>query len=285
MKVTTIMINLDNRKAFIYRLSPEDNCMFRKKRLSQNFLTDTNIAEKIVRLSGIEENDRVIEIGCGGGMLTQFLLRIASEVHGVEIDRDLWEPIKQRFSAEKNFILHEGDFMALPVDEILDANKRNMVIGNIPYHITTPILFRCLEHRKRIARIVLMVQREVAERILARPGKKEYGILSVIFRFYADVRALFHLPPHVFSPLPKVESTVLCFDLKTDLPEDFNYSLFHTVVRTSFNRRRKMLRNSIGTMLAGCECPVDLSERPERLSVDDFIRLTETISRSAKLLS
>jgi 16S rRNA (adenine1518-N6/adenine1519-N6)-dimethyltransferase len=255
--------------------------MNRKKRLSQNFLTDPNIAEKIVRLSEINENDCAIEIGCGEGMLTKFLLATGAEVHGVEVDRDLWEPLKKRFSSDELFTLHESDFMSLDLTTIFSPVKRNIVIGNIPYHITTPILFRCLEYRNQIRSIVLMMQREVAERIMASPGVKAYGILSVLCGLYADSRILFHISPLVFSPKPNVESSVLRLDLKTDLPLDFDYQMFHTVVRTSFNQRRKMLRNSIRLLLQDRLPSFDLEQRPEQLSVDDFIHLTNCLKQEA----
>ncbi len=270
-------------KLHFFRFAQDSGCMVRKKRLSQNFLTDPNIAEKIVRMSGIRDSDRVLEIGCGEGMLTRFLIETGAEVIGIEVDRELQEPLTARFSSASRFTLHHADFMKLDLEPLLAGpDRNNIVIGNIPYHITTPILFRCLDHRGRIARIVLMMQREVAERILAEPGTKAYGILSVLCRFYADVKILFHIPSHVFSPKPEVESSVIRLDIRKDLPPDFDYPLFHTVVRTSFNQRRKMLRNSIRPLIEGAGPEFDLEQRPDRLTVADFIRLTNSLKLASR---
>ena len=126
-----------------------------------------------------------------------------------------------------------------------------------------------------------MMQREVAERIMASPGTKTYGILSVLCRFYANGQILFHISPLVFSPRPNVESSVLRLDIKTNLPQDFDYQMFHTVVRTSFNQRRKMLRNSIRSLFPDQLPSFDLEQRPERLSVEDFIYLTNCLKHEA----
>lgn len=260
---------------------PDEAFMIRKKRLSQNFLTDANIAEKIVRLCDINPGDRVIEIGCGDGMLTKFLLETGAEIHGVEVDRDLQENLAGRFAGMTNFTLHHADFMKLDLETLLGGTGRRLVVGNIPYHITTPILFRCLEYRARLDRIVLMMQREVAERITAGTGTKEYGILSVICGLYCDIRILFHIPPSVFSPRPKVESSVIRFDIRKNLSGEFDYELFHIVVRTSFNQRRKMLRNSIRSLLSVSDLEFDFEQRPERLTVDDFVRLTNILSAAS----
>lgn len=254
-----------------------------KKRFSQNFLTDPNIAEKIVRMAVIRKDDCVLEIGAGQGMLTKFLLPAAAGVRAVEIDRDLWDGLEQQFGTNPRFRLYRGDFMQLPMEEILHPELSNVVVGNIPYHITTPILFRCLEYRERIRRLVFMVQQEVAQRMVATSGSKTYGILSVFCHFYTRARILFDVPPTVFIPRPTVNSAVIALDIRRDLPSDLHLELFHLVVRRAFQQRRKMLRNSLHSLIHDNNPPVDLSRRPEDVHPEEFIQLTRWIDSSMKI--
>ncbi|MFV0591073.1 MAG: 16S rRNA (adenine(1518)-N(6)/adenine(1519)-N(6))-dimethyltransferase RsmA [Draconibacterium sp.] len=243
-----------------------------KKGLGQHFLTDQNIARKIVDSLGNEVPD-ILEIGPGMGVLTQYLLQRAElNVHVIEIDKESVEYLQQHFPALSN--IWSEDF--LKADVAGRFNGQFSLIGNFPYNISSQIFFRVLALRNRIPETVGMVQKEVAERIAASHGSKVYGILSVLLQAFFDIEYLFTVSESVFNPPPKVKSAVV--RLKRNNVESLpcNEDLFVKVVKAAFNQRRKMLRNSLKDF---CESlPAEFVEkRPEQLSVSDFILLTARI--------
>ncbi len=247
-----------------------------KKNLGQHFLTDQNIARKIVDSLGADVRN-VLEIGPGMGVLTQFLLkRLELNLHVIEIDRESVEYLSLNFPDLKN--IWSEDFLKADIASKIEGDFS--VIGNFPYNISTQILFKVLENRDRIPELVGMFQKEVAERIASKHGSKSYGIMSVLLQAFYDIEYLFTVPEQVFSPPPKVKSAVirLTRNKVSELP--CNEAFFVKVVKAAFNLRRKMLRNSLKEICT--DLPVNFAEkRPEQLSVADFIELTIQIEKKS----
>lgn len=248
-----------------------------KKYLGQHFLTDRYIAQKIVDSLGPEVPD-VLEIGPGMGVLTQYLLkRPEIKLHVIEIDQESVSFLEKNFQDLKHIWL--ADFLKADLSQKFDGSFS--IIGNFPYNISSQIFFKVLEMRDRVPEVVGMLQKEVAERIAGKHGKKTYGILSVLLQAFYDIEYLFTVPEQVFNPPPKVKSAVLRLkrNNRSELP--CNEKLFVTVVKSAFHLRRKMLRNSLKGI---CEnLPSEYAEkRPEQLSVEAFIELTIAIENIEK---
>ena len=253
-----------------------------KKSLGQNFLQDENIVRKIVASLCLDQNARVLEIGPGRGALTGYLVKLAGKVVAVEVDKNLVNRLRQQFLQYSNLELHHHDILKVSFDEILKKKYRWKVVANLPYHITSPVLFKLFDNCQFFASATMMVQKEVADRIVASAGSKTYGILSVFSQFYSDVQKLFDVSRHVFYPKPDVNSAVirLQFNRKFLLNPD-EQVLFRTVVKATFGQRRKMLSNSlksvIGKNFDTALLEFDLSRRPESLTIDEFIELTKQV--------
>jgi 16S rRNA (adenine1518-N6/adenine1519-N6)-dimethyltransferase len=251
-----------------------------KKALGQNFLQDKNIQQKIVACLDQFSPNHVLEIGPGLGALTHHLLKKYSSLTLVEFDADIvshW----QKEGHQQAELIH-SDILAVNLSQL---QKQLSIIGNIPYNITSPILFHLFEHHICIDGAVLMMQKEVAERLAAKVSTKAYGILTVFSQFYGDVRYEFTVPSGVFFPKPKVDSAVISIQFKSDkLAQCQNIAFFKRLVRESFNKRRKMLRVSIKHLLPanGEEISFDLTRRPESLSCDDFIQLSNELYKYIK---
>ncbi len=248
-----------------------------KKNLGQHFLTDQNIARKIVDSLGNEIPD-VLEIGPGMGVLTQYLLqRNEINLHVIEIDRESVAYLKQHFPQLSN--IYEEDFLKAGIENRF-SGKFN-IIGNFPYNISSQIFFRILAVRNRVPEVVGMVQKEVAERIASKHGNKSYGILSVLLQAFYDIEYLFTVSEHVFLPPPKVKSAVIRLKRNNVELLPCDEKLFTSVVKAAFNQRRKMLRNSLREICE--EVPEKFAgKRPEQLSVSDFIEITQLIENLIK---
>ena len=248
-----------------------------KKFLGQHFLTDLTVARKIAETISAGPT---LEIGPGMGVLTQYLLKNPNiRLTAIEIDRESVAYLKEWYP---ELHLIEGDFLKLNLDIIYPEGEFN-VIGNYPYNISSQIFFKVLEYKDRIPVCSGMIQKEVAERIASKPGKKAYGILSVLLQAYYDIEYLFTVDEHVFNPPPKVKSAVIRMTRNKRRRLDCDEALFKTVVKTAFNQRRKQMRNSL-QQLVGKGNPI-LEEkiftmRPEQLSVEQFIELTHLIEKS-----
>jgi 16S rRNA (adenine1518-N6/adenine1519-N6)-dimethyltransferase len=248
-----------------------------KKKLGQHFLTDLNIAEKIADLLEFENYQKVLEIGPGTGVLTQFLIPKTNALHLVEIDQESIQFLQTNYSSEEIHLI-EADFLKLDLNRIF-SSEPFAIIGNFPYNISSQIVFKVLENRIQIPFFAGMFQKEVAERICEPPGSKKYGILSVLSQLYYETEYLFTVPPTVFNPPPKVDSAVIRLTRKQNIDLDCDEALLKKVVKLSFQQRRKTLRNSLKTL----NLPDNLREdsifdlRPEKLSGDDFIHLTKRI--------
>lgn len=256
-----------------------NNFITPKKSLGQHFLKDENIASQIVNaLSDSDKFVDVLEIGPGMGVLTKYLMnRDNQKLYVIEKDRMACEYLIKNLGLTKDRIIN---------DDVLDYELNDIfpfefgVIGNFPYNISTQILFKVLDYRNRIPEVVGMFQKEVGERIAAGPDNKTYGILSVLLQTYYNVQYLFTVDENVFSPPPKVKSAVVKLTRNSRAFPDCDEDLLFKVVKTTFNHRRKMLRNTLKPFGKAVE-NIDESfmiKRPENLSVDDFIYLTKTIS-------
>ena len=248
-----------------------------KKFLGQHFLKDLSVAQRIAETITA---GRVLEIGPGMGVLTQYLLKNPNlQTTAIEIDRESVAYLKEWYP---ELHLIEGDFLKLDLN-IIYPDGDFCVIGNYPYNISSQIFFKVLDHKDRIPVCSGMIQKEVAERIASKPGKKAYGILSVLLQAYYDIEYLFTVDEHVFNPPPKVKSAVVRLTRNNRQQLDCNEALFKTIVKTAFNQRRKQMRNSL-MGIVGKENPLlndpIFTKRPEQLSVEEFISLTKLIQNS-----
>jgi 16S rRNA (adenine1518-N6/adenine1519-N6)-dimethyltransferase len=249
-----------------------------KKNLGQHFLKDKTIADKIAGTISGEGYDSVLEIGPGTGVLTGFLLeRKFTDFRVIEIDNESVHYLSENLPELKNII--KGDFLRMDIDLVFPAKLG--IIGNFPYNISTQIFFKALEYRDKIVEITGMLQKEVAERICAGPGSRTYGILSVLLQAFYNVEYLFTVDEHVFSPPPKVKSGVIRLRRNETVTLDCDEKLFFSVVKACFNQRRKTLRNSVRSAFTlKSEDYSELHLRPEQLSVNQFVRLTNWISEN-----
>ncbi len=250
------------------KIKYKDTDLCSKKSFGQNFLTDRNISKKIVRSADLSEKDHVLEIGPGFGALTRHITEITDQFTAVELDSDLAAFIRENFPTCN---LIQDDILKVDLGHI--ASEPLKILGNIPYNITSPILFHLIDHYSSLHSAVLMMQDEVARRITAQPGTKAYGILSVQLQTFACVEYLFKVKKSVFMPRPDVDSAVI----KLTFPEKLavtDTALFQKLVRTAFSKRRKTLANNLKGVF---ECSgLDesfLKKRAEELSVQDFQKL------------
>ncbi|MFH0842389.1 MAG: 16S rRNA (adenine(1518)-N(6)/adenine(1519)-N(6))-dimethyltransferase RsmA [Bacteroidota bacterium] len=249
-----------------------------KKNLGQHFLKDRDTAARIASSLTGQGYDSVLEIGPGTGILTGYLLeRRFPDFRVIEIDNESVHYLRRDFPGLREII--RGDFLMMDIDEYFPGKLG--VIGNFPYNISSQILFRVLGQKDRIIEVCGMFQKEVAERICSRPGSKAYGILSVLMQAFYTAEYLFTVPPHVFSPPPKVQSGVIRLRRNQVMELGCDEALFLKVVKASFNQRRKTLRNSIkAAFKLKREDYADFGLRPEQLSVYQFVHLTNWIDRN-----
>lgn len=253
-----------------------------KKSLGQNFLIDRNIAEKIVREFDPKPEEMVVEIGPGEGALTGLLLESGCRLIAVELDSRAAEKIRSSYGTRIEVV--EGDFLKTDLRAIArdQGASRLRVIGNIPYYITSPILFHLIDQREVVSDAMMMMQREVADRLVAKPRTKDYGILAVMAQTYALPKRLFDVGSRCFFPPPRVTSSVVRLDFR-DLEGIAGIERQHRqIVRAAFNQRRKTLRNSLAQLLSTQQerdrvfgqAGIDGGERAEELGPEEFIRLT-----------
>jgi 16S rRNA (adenine1518-N6/adenine1519-N6)-dimethyltransferase len=251
-----------------------------KKRFGQNFLQDENILNKIVKEIDPQPDDLIIEIGPGYGALTRKLISATENLIAVEIDNELSKELKEKYP---QLHLINEDFLETDLSKLSKDEKKLRVVGNIPYNITSPILFKLIENNKLIQDAVFMVQLEVAKRMTADRGTKDYGILAVVLKYFSETKLCFKISPNVFHPKPKVYSALIHINFKEiNYPEE-EQKLFIQIVKASFGNRRKILKNSLSNSIFHeidfSNSGIDLSLRAENLSVEDFITLTEFVMK------
>lgn len=252
------------------------------KKFGQNFLHDKNILRKIVDEINPQPDDNLIEIGPGQGSLTQELFEKTEKYTAVEIDSRVIEDLNIKFAGIN---LVHADFLKLELTNYGTSTNPIRIAGNIPYNLTSPIIFKLLENRLIVNDAVLMIQLEVAQRIVSSIGIKDYGILSVILNAFADIKLCFKVSPNVFYPRPKVFSAVIHIKFHKDVKK-YDEHLFKSLVKAAFNQRRKTLRNSLGNSIFADinfeQSPIDLGLRAEQLSINDFIALTNFIKQTSE---
>jgi 16S rRNA (adenine1518-N6/adenine1519-N6)-dimethyltransferase len=247
-----------------------------KKRFGQHFLTDRHYLERIVAAIDPRPGDSMVEIGPGTGLLTERLLERLERLHVVEIDRDLAEALRRRFSPER-VVVHETDVLEFDFASLAAPLR---VVGNLPYNVSTPILFRVAAVADRLRDAVFMLQREVVERMVAEPGTADYGRLSVMLQYRFAMACVLEVPPGAFTPPPKVDSAVVRMQpLDAARPRARDEQRFAAIVAAAFSQRRKTLRNAARALLgpeAFAATGIDGSRRGETLSVAEFIALADS---------
>jgi len=252
-----------------------------RKRFGQNFLHDKNIIDRIVKSISSSDQIPLIEIGPGLGALTGPLLATGTPMAAIEIDRDLAARLRENFP---QLSLIEGDALKIDFPVIIKSFEKNTakIVGNLPYNISTPLIFHLLESGSNIHSMYFMLQREVVERMAAWPGNKEYGKLSVMVQYHCDVSPLFNISPSCFHPVPKVESTFVLLRPRPFHIKAMNPQHFDKLVACAFQQRRKTLRNAIKSFLP-LEVPASilqkLSQRAEEISVTDYVIMSNELSK------
>jgi 16S rRNA (adenine1518-N6/adenine1519-N6)-dimethyltransferase len=254
------------------------------KRYGQNFLVNKDIADKIITLLSPAKHDIIIEIGAGKGALTELLLQYNfKQLFAVEIDRRLVSQLKKLESKNPKYVIVAQDFMDISIPDLIGLHSTLKVIGNIPYYLTSNILFRLFDTYQSISRAVLMVQNEVADRIVAEPGCKDYGILAIMCALHGTAQKEFVVKKENFSPVPKVDSAIISISFAEDIPDLTDYILFKRIIKGVFQMRRKKIHNSLKHILGDSKTAqitsIDKSKRPEALSISEYIALTNEVKQ------
>jgi len=251
-----------------------------KRYLGQIFLYDPSILKRIIQVAQLSREDVVVEIGPGPGRLTRMLAERVRKVIAIELDKRLFEELKTEFADYKNMEFIHGDALKYPYESLPEFK----VVANIPYYITTPIIFRLLKVRKNLRSMTFTVQKEVAERIAAAPGGRDYGVLSLMVQYYAEPRLKFIISKRSFRPMPRVDSAVLHIKiLERPSVSVKDEEIFFKVIKTSFSQRRKMLSNSLKILREDIrdrlvQAGIDPERRPETLGIEEFAKLSDILS-------
>ena len=250
-----------------------------RKRFGQNFLQDPTIIEQILTAIAPQAGDRLVEIGPGRGAITQPLLRQAGRLDVVELDRDLIDPLRRACQGLGHLTIHQADALAFALCPLAGPNGKVRIVGNLPYNISTPLLFRFLEQKACIQDLHLMLQKEVVDRIVAPPGSKIYGRLSVMVQTWCQALALFDIPAQAFFPAPKVNSAFLRLLPLDPVPLTPCNPRHHAhLVALAFSQRRKTLRNSLKDLVSSADfsrLKIDPGQRAEDLPVSAFVALAD----------
>jgi len=238
-----------------------------RKRFGQNFLVDQQIINQIVSTISPKKNDHIIEIGPGKGALTLPLIDYLENIHVIEIDRDLIALLQKKNNIK--ITIHESDALVFNFDQF---KQKIRIVGNLPYNISSPLLFHLLNFRDNIIDMTFMLQKEVVDRIVAPPGSKVYGRISVIMQTFFDTELMFVVPKESFDPQPKIESAILYLKTKKQSLVQ-NSKPLEEIVKIAFSQRRKTLKNCLKLVLDQSQTDIDLSQRAEMLSVENFVTL------------
>lgn len=250
-----------------------------RKRFGQNFLIDQSVIDRIIDQIAPQQDEHLLEIGPGQGALTHALARTAGHLDCVELDRDLVRHLNKQFGSLGSVVITQGDILKFDIASLTDQANSLRIIGNLPYNISTPVLFHLLQSHGLIRDMTFMLQLEVVQRMIAGPGDKNYGRLGLMLQYYCQVEHLFNVPSAAFSPRPRVSSAIVRLTPHRQLPvpaQDEN--VLERVIRSAFNQRRKTLKNSLKGIISEdqlAQLPVDAGLRPERLSLADFVVLSD----------
>jgi 16S rRNA (adenine1518-N6/adenine1519-N6)-dimethyltransferase len=252
-----------------------------RKRFGQHFLHDKQIIQRIVDMIAPQVGQHIVEIGPGQGALTVPILKKLSQLDVIEIDRDLIPPLKLRCADKGNLIVHEADALKFDFSSLVKADQPLRVIGNLPYNISTPLIFHLLQYANTILDMHFMLQKEVVERLAAQPGTEAYGRLSIMMQYHCQVIFLFNVTAAAFYPPPQVESSVVRLIPYREISHFArNYRHFSLLVREAFSHRRKTLRNSLKELISDAEwktIAIDSHLRPEQLSVEDYVNISNQL--------
>ena len=255
-----------------------------RKRFGQNFLHDQQVIDRIIREIAPTSSDHLLEIGPGQGALTEQLAESGARVDCVELDRDLAEHLRHQYRDYDNVHIHQHDILKFDLNDLGLSDKRVRIIGNLPYNISTAVLFHLVKYHEKIEDMSFMLQLEVVERMSASVGDKDYGRLSLMLQYFCQAEKLFDVSPQAFTPQPKVNSAIVRLTPHKALPITVkDTDCLKVVVRTAFNQRRKTLKNSLKTLISDSELSdleIDMTLRPENLTLTDYVKISDAISES-----
>ena len=246
-----------------------------RKRFGQNFLTDQNVLSEIIRVIAPAAGDTMVEIGPGQGAMTALLLAHLSRLHVVELDRDLVAMLQKKFSTDK-LIIHSGDALQLDFGALQPAQGKLRIVGNLPYNISSPLLFHLAQYAQQVEDQHFMLQKEVVQRMVAPPGGKDYGRLSVMLQWRYQMEMLFIVPPSAFDPPPRVDSAIVRMRPIAS-PLACEQARLEQVVTQAFSQRRKVIRNSLSGLFTEQQliaAGIDPQARPETVSLEQYVALT-----------
>lgn len=254
-----------------------------RKRFGQNFLVDQSIINHIIRTLAPRANDNIVEIGPGKGAITAPLVEACEKLQVIELDKDLVPILLAQFAKYRDFKIHQCDALKFNFLDIAPINEKLRIVGNLPYNISTPLIFHLLSFENLIQDMHFMLQKEVVLRLAAKPGEKNYGKLTVMAQYHCEVENLFDVPPESFRPAPKVESAIVRLMPRAEklaIAKDSKH--FSTLVSTAFQQRRKTLNNSLKIYLSEDnkkldKIDIDFSLRAENLGVADYVALSNAI--------
>jgi len=250
-----------------------------RKRFGQNFLTDQSVIDDIIAAIDPKVGEHLVEIGPGHAALTLPLLKNSNKLDVVELDRDLIPLLKARLAAFSHLTVHEADALSFDYRRLLERDEKLRIIGNLPYNITTPLLFHLLEQATHIEDMCFMLQKEVVQRICAKPGNKQYGRLSVMVQYQCQTEMLFIVPPEAFDPAPKVESAIIYLrPLGEFVGGDLCKKSLGILVTQAFSQRRKTIANTLKKIVSKSMLEaqgIDVEQRPETVSVEQYVALTQ----------
>ena len=256
-----------------------------RKRFGQNFLHDQNIIDRIIRAIKPAPHQHIVEIGPGKGALTEHLINNAAKLDVIELDRDLLPILESRFAANEHFTIHNEDALKFDFTRLLDSHtgdNKFRLVGNLPYNISTPLIFHLLDNVDHIEDMHFMLQKEVVERLTARPGEKSYGRLSILVQYLCISEMLFIVPPGAFTPQPKVDSAIVRLTPRNQASItakliNASHADLAYIAKSAFSQRRKTLRNNLKKILTGDQisaCGIDPGRRAETLTISEFVALT-----------
>ena len=254
-----------------------------KKRFGQNFLEDEGVINRIIKSINPKASDELVEIGPGKGAITQHLLHACPTLSVIELDRDLIPILLSQFIADyPDFIINQSDALKFDFSSLLNTeNSRLRIVGNLPYNISTPLIFHLLTYNKNVEDMHFMLQKEVVDRMAAQAGEKHYGRLGIMVQYYCQVENLFDVPPESFNPQPKVDSAIVRLKPYKKLPlVAKDVKTLSNLVNVAFQQRRKTVRNSLKQLISAEQLEnlnIDTSMRPEKITLAEFINISDEL--------
>jgi len=256
-----------------------------RKRFGQHFLHDPAVIERIVRAINIQHTDHIVEIGPGEGVLTTKIAPLCDDLHAIEIDRDLASSLQERFLSESSVVIHVGDALTVDICSLSSKDKKLRLVGNLPYNVSTPLLFHFLRHLECVHDMHFMLQKEVVDRMVAKPGGKQYGRLSIAVQMLCEVESLFDIGPGAFRPPPKVWSSVVRLQPRQQpLLDGEQFRLLEQLGHRLFSQRRKTLRKILQDTIKAEQLEalgIDSSRRPETLTLVEIKTLLNALPKDS----